>query len=114
MSGKDLPVLVAYDRKSKSALAHPVPHKGLTRDGKVDDYPVRVLVRDLGRLTYKNVDGKIEQDNALLAVFDAVAVMRKGGLHPRESSGGRAGIQLQCGASSADRARARPHVERAC
>ena len=31
VSGKDLPVLIAYDRKSGGVFAHPVPHKGLVK-----------------------------------------------------------------------------------
>ena len=41
VAGKDLPVLVAYDRKYRAIFAHPVPHKGLKRDGLVDDCPVK-------------------------------------------------------------------------
>ena len=60
-AGKDLPVLVAVDRRSRAVFCHPVPHKGLQRDGKVDGYPVRCLVQDLNRFGYKRVNGKSDQ-----------------------------------------------------
>ena len=78
VSGKDLPVLVAYDRKSRAVFAHPVPHKGLMKDDKLDEFPVKVLVRDLDRLGYKRVNGKSDQEGALRAVCNAVKVMWKG------------------------------------
>ena len=78
VAGKDLPVLIAYDRKSGGIFAHPVPHKGLMKDDKVDDYPVKVLAKDLDRLGYKKVNGKSDQEPALLAVCNAVKVLWKG------------------------------------
>ena len=88
VSGKDLPVLVAYDRKSKTIFAHPVPHKGLEKDGKVDEYPVRVLVKDLDRLGYKRVNGKSDQEPAILAVCNAVKAMWKGEWVPERAPRG--------------------------
>ena len=38
VAGKDLPVLVGYDRKAKCLFAHPVPHKWLEKDGVVNLY----------------------------------------------------------------------------
>ena len=46
--------------------------------GKVDDYPVKVLIRDLDRLGYKKVNGKCDQENAITAVCKAVKATWKG------------------------------------
>jgi hypothetical protein len=78
VAGKDLPVLVGYDRKAKAVCAHPVPRKGLQKEGHVDEYPVRVIVTDLNRLGCKKVNGKSDQENAILAVCNAVKVLWKG------------------------------------
>ena len=88
VSGRDLPVLVAFDRKSKAVFAHPVPHKGLMKDGHVDDYPVKRLVQDLDRLGYKRVNGKSDQEPALLNVLKAVKTHWKGEWVPEKSPKG--------------------------
>ena len=81
--GKDMPILIAFDRKSKAIFAHPVPHKGLKAEDtnqpdKVDEYPVKVLVRDLDRLGYKKVNGKSDQERSIVAVCKAVKATWKG------------------------------------
>jgi hypothetical protein len=78
VAGKDLPVLVGCDRKAKAVLAHPAPREGLQKEGHVDEYPVKVIVRDLNRLGCEKVDGKSDQENAILAVCNAVEVLWKG------------------------------------
>jgi len=80
VAGKDLPVLVAVDRFSKAVFAHPVPHKGLQKEGKLDDYPVRCLMRDLDLLGYRRVSGKSDQEPAIQAVMRATKQMWGGEL----------------------------------
>eukprot|EP00959_Pyramimonas_sp_CCMP1952_P475109 9504012-Pyramimonas_sp.AAC.2 len=69
VAGKDLPVIVAYDRKAKCPFAHPVPHKGLEKDGKMNLCPVRVLANDLNKLGYKKVNAKSDQESSIKAVI---------------------------------------------
>ena len=74
VSGKGLPVPLAYDSKKHDTFAQPVPNKGLDKDGKVDDDPAKVLVRDFDRLGCKKVNGKIYQYifvNVILKVVNA-------------------------------------------
>ena len=63
VAGKDLPVLVSKDRDPPTGtgalFAHPVPHKGLKdKYDRVDEYPVKVLVKDLNSMGYKRVNMK--------------------------------------------------------
>ena len=58
--------------------SHPVPRKGLQKEGETDEYPVKVLVRDLDLLGYKRVNFKSDRESALNAVCAAVKVMWKG------------------------------------
>jgi hypothetical protein len=78
VAGTDLPVLVGCDRKAKAVFAHPVPRKGLQKEGHVGEYTVQVIVGDLNRLGYKKVNGKSDQENAILAACNAVKVLWKG------------------------------------
>jgi hypothetical protein len=75
VAGEDLPVLVGYDRKAKAVFAHPVLREGLQKEGHVCEYPVKVIVKDSNRLGYKKVNGKSDQENAILAVCNAVEVL---------------------------------------
>ena len=82
VSGKDLPVLVFKDRDPPTGtgalFAHPVTHKGLKdKEDNVDEYPVKVLVKDLNALGYKRVNMKSDQEHALSAVVDATKLMWK-------------------------------------
>jgi hypothetical protein len=78
VAGKDLPVLVGCDRKAKAVFAHPVPRTGLQKERHADEYPAKVIVRDLNRLRCKKVNGKSDQENAILAVCNAVKVLWEG------------------------------------
>ena len=88
LSGKELPVLVVTDRFSKAVFCHPVQHKGLQKDGKVDDYPVKCLVRDLDRLGYKRINMKSDQEYSLIAVLRAVKEMWQGEISPEQAPRG--------------------------
>ena len=77
VADKDLPVLVGEDRKSKTIHAHPVPHKGLQKEGNVDEYPVKCMCRDLDLLGYKRLNLKGDQENALQAVCKATKIKWK-------------------------------------
>ena len=93
VAGKDLPVLVSKDRDpptgTGAVFAHPVPHKGLKdRFDRVDEYPVKALVKDLNSLGYKRVNMKSDQENALSAVVDATKVLWKGELVVEKSPKG--------------------------
>ena len=46
VAGKDLSVLVGYDRKTKCPFAHPVPHKGLEKNSVESLYPVKVMAAE--------------------------------------------------------------------
>ena len=67
----------SFPGEIKATLAHSVPHKVLRAEeinqpGRVDDYQVKVLVRDLDRLRYKKVNGKGDQEPAIVVVCKAV------------------------------------------
>jgi hypothetical protein len=70
--------LIGYDREAKAVFAHPVPHKGLQKEGHVDEYPAKVIVRDLNRLECKKVNDECDQENTFLAVCNAAKVFWKG------------------------------------
>jgi hypothetical protein len=59
-------------------FAHPVPREGLQKEGHVDEYPVKVIVRDLNRLGYKKAKRKSDRENAVLAARNAVEVFWEG------------------------------------
>lgn len=61
------PVLIVFDRRSKTIWAHPVPSKGIAHP-----WPAKVLTDDLDKLGYKKVVLKSDMEPSIRALAQAV------------------------------------------